>query len=130
MTKRKNTGRSKASPGWKSTVVYACVSNLCLCQRLNDALKLHAVRRFDEHAVARLQQLRQCREQRVERVKRRGHNGGVRRSGTGGDIFRQLSAGDHERHTGLGRADAGLAVQGRGVRAELAHVAENGHPAA
>ena len=50
---------------------------LRLCQRLNNAFKLHAVRRLDEHAVARLQQLVECREQRVERVKRRGHNGGV-----------------------------------------------------
>ena len=32
---------------------------LRLCQRLNDALKLHTVRRFDEHAVPRLQQARQ-----------------------------------------------------------------------
>lgn len=51
-------------------------------------------------------------------------------AGAGGDMFRQLPAGDDKRHAGFGRADAGLAVQGRGVGAELAHVAEDGHTAA
>ena len=60
---------------------------LCLCQRLNNAFKLHTVRRFDEHAVARLQQRIERREQGVERVKRRGRNGGVRRGGVGGNAY-------------------------------------------
>ena len=88
------------------------------------------MRCFDEHAVARLQQLRQCREQRVERVKRCDRNGRVRRGGADGDVFRQLPAGNDERHAGFGRADAGLAMQGISVGTELAHVAEDGHPAA
>jgi len=71
---------------------------LRLCQRLNDALKLHAVRRFDEHAVPRLQQARQGREQRIERVKRRGRNGGILCGSTCSDLPCQLPAGDDERH--------------------------------